>query len=305
MLRREVIGGSGDWNVERDGRRENLKREAKRLSQGGPATVAFTFHVFTFHPLPSRSTFQSPNHRHAQTGRPAASLHLRSTVPITSPPRRNIGEHEHSGWNHRSGLAGTSACGGISRGRRVSTGGGCGAAQFATIRSRVPILHCAALRDAREIIDDEKIDAVSICLPNDLHASVATAALKAGKHVLCETPPAQSLADAKKMAAAAEKSGRTLLYAAQRRFGGAEQAAQQAIAKGYVGDVRHARTSSIAPGHPRRHRLVHRQGAIRRRRLLDLGLPVLDLAWSALRAARAAERVCDRFDSSQHGRDVR
>lgn len=137
--------------------------------------------------------------------------------------------------------------------------------------------------DAKEIIDDEKIDAVSVCVPNDLHASVAVAALKAGKHVLCETPPAQSLGDAKKMAAAAEKSGKTLLYAAQRRFGGAEQAAQQAIAKGYVGDVRHARASWMRTrGTPAGTGWFADKARSGGGALLDLGLPMLDLAWSFL-----------------------
>src|SRR5258708_244601 len=53
----------------------------------------------------------------------------------------------------------------------------------------------------------------------------------------------QIAGEVKKLAAAAAKSGKVLLYAAQRRFGGAEQAAVQALAKGYAGDVYHARAS--------------------------------------------------------------
>ena len=44
--------------------------------------------------------------------------------------------------------------------------------------------------DAKEIVEDETIDVVSVCLPNDLHAPIISAALKAGKHVMCEMPPA-------------------------------------------------------------------------------------------------------------------
>src|SRR3954462_855944 len=90
---------------------------------------------------------------------------------------------------------------------------------------------------------DPNVDAVSICLPNHLHLPAATAALRAKKHVICETPPALSAAEAKRIAAAAAKSGKGLLYAAQRRFGGAEQAARQAIERGYAGEVYHARAS--------------------------------------------------------------
>ena len=45
--------------------------------------------------------------------------------------------------------------------------------------------------EAMELVNDPEIDAVSICLPNNLHAEVAVAALKAKKHVLIEPPPAR------------------------------------------------------------------------------------------------------------------
>ena len=80
--------------------------------------------------------------------------------------------------------------------------------------------------DALDALADASIDAVSICLPNHLHLPVALAALKARKHVICETPPALSASEARKILTAAAKYGRTVLYAAQRRFGGAEQAAK-------------------------------------------------------------------------------
>src|SRR5579863_244033 len=53
--------------------------------------------------------------------------------------------------------------------------------------------------DANALLADPQVDAVSICLPNDLHAPLALAALKAGKHVICETPPTTSASDAKKL----------------------------------------------------------------------------------------------------------
>src|SRR4051812_26864484 len=46
--------------------------------------------------------------------------------------------------------------------------------------------------DASELIKDKSIDAISICLPNHLHAPIALAALRAGKHVVIEAPPALS-----------------------------------------------------------------------------------------------------------------
>ncbi|WEX74721.1 Gfo/Idh/MocA family oxidoreductase [Sinorhizobium numidicum] len=51
--------------------------------------------------------------------------------------------------------------------------------------------------DWRAVIDDPEIDIVSVCLPNFLHTEVTQAALKAGKHVLCEKPLALSAREAR------------------------------------------------------------------------------------------------------------
>jgi predicted dehydrogenase len=137
--------------------------------------------------------------------------------------------------------------------------------------------------DAEKLLADKTIDAVSICLPNYLHAPMAKAALKAGKHVLCEKPPATSAKEASQMAAAAEKSGKVLLYGFQRRFGGAEQAARQAIEKGYAGDVYHARASwTRTRGIPIGTGWFTDKTKSGGGSLIDIGVHMLDLAWHLL-----------------------
>src|SRR5689334_11125301 len=74
--------------------------------------------------------------------------------------------------------------------------------------------------EAENLIADKDVEVVSVCLPNHLHLPVMLAALKAGKHLVCETPPTINAAEAKKIAAATAKYGKTVLYAMQRRFGG-------------------------------------------------------------------------------------
>src|SRR6266567_3745629 len=56
-----------------------------------------------------------------------------------------------------------------------------------------------ATGDYREFLADPAIDAVHICTPNALHFPMATAALEAGKHVLCEKPLATSVAEAREL----------------------------------------------------------------------------------------------------------
>ena len=68
-----------------------------------------------------------------------------------------------------------------------------------------------ATTDWRALVNDPAVDVVSITTPNHLHAEMAIAALKAGKHVWCEKPMATTLVDADSMAAAAKASGRIAL----------------------------------------------------------------------------------------------
>jgi predicted dehydrogenase len=70
----------------------------------------------------------------------------------------------------------------------------------------------------RELVADPNIEAVTICLPTDLHAEVTIAALQAGKHVLCEKPMALTAAECDRMIAEAADAGRTLMIAQVLRF---------------------------------------------------------------------------------------
>jgi predicted dehydrogenase len=62
-----------------------------------------------------------------------------------------------------------------------------------------------------KMLADPRIDAIDVCLPPALHAEVAIAALKRGKHVFCEKPIALKAADGKRMVEAAEKAGKLLM----------------------------------------------------------------------------------------------
>ena len=61
-----------------------------------------------------------------------------------------------------------------------------------------------------DMIADPNIDMVDICLPPAAHAQMTIAALKAGKHVLCEKPIALNPADANRMVQAAKQTGKLL-----------------------------------------------------------------------------------------------
>src|SRR5258708_33340433 len=72
--------------------------------------------------------------------------------------------------------------------------------------------------DYRELLDQADIDAVTIALPNHLHAAVAIEALKARKHVLIEKPMAMNAKEASKIIDTAAKMRRTIMVAQNYRF---------------------------------------------------------------------------------------
>src|SRR5947209_7640610 len=60
--------------------------------------------------------------------------------------------------------------------------------------------------DWREVVRDPAIHAIDICLPTHMHYEVALAALKVGKHVLCEKPMALNASECNGLMAAARES---------------------------------------------------------------------------------------------------
>lgn len=99
-----------------------------------------------------------------------------------------------------------------------------------------------------ELLQNSEVDAVSVCTPNYLHAPISIAALKAGKHVLCEKPMATSRADAEEMIETASKSGKKLMIAHNQRFVPSHAKAREILASGEIGKVYSFRTAFGHPG---------------------------------------------------------
>jgi predicted dehydrogenase len=91
------------------------------------------------------------------------------------------------------------------------------------------------------LVQRDDIDLVDVCVPGNMHAPVAIAALEAGKHVLCEKPLANTVAEAKQMLAAAEKAGTVHMLCHNYRRAPAVQLAKRLIAEGTLGRVYHFR----------------------------------------------------------------
>ena len=105
-----------------------------------------------------------------------------------------------------------------------------------------------ACTDYMDIINDPEIDIVCVCTPNDSHAEISIAALKAGKHVICEKPIATKTEDAKDMAEAAEeaaKKGIVSMCGYQYRRVPAIDEAKKIIESGRLGEITNVRAQYL------------------------------------------------------------
>ena len=100
----------------------------------------------------------------------------------------------------------------------------------------------------KDLVARDDVDLVDICTPGDTHAEIAIAALEAGKHVLCEKPLANSVAEATQMAdaadAAAERGVLAMVGFTYRRVP-AIQLARRLVEEGRIGTVRHVRAQYL------------------------------------------------------------
>ncbi|MEU5721412.1 Gfo/Idh/MocA family oxidoreductase [Micromonospora sp. NPDC047738] len=102
--------------------------------------------------------------------------------------------------------------------------------------------------DWRRLVESDEIDVVDICTPGDSHCEIAIAALAAGKHVLCEKPLANTVEEARQMAAAAAQAraaGTRAMCGFNYRRVPAVTMMRQLIADGRLGEIRHVRAAYL------------------------------------------------------------
>jgi predicted dehydrogenase len=102
--------------------------------------------------------------------------------------------------------------------------------------------------DWRALIERDDIDLIDICTPGNTHAEIAIAALESGKHVLCEKPLANSVAEAERMTAAADAAAGRGVYSMcgfSYRRTPALALAKRMVAAGRLGQIRHVRAQYL------------------------------------------------------------
>jgi len=160
----------------------------------------------------------------------------------------------------------------------------CGRDEAAAKQAAATLGWTETVTDWRDLLTRDDIDVIDICTPGSSHAEIAIAALEAGKHVLCEKPLANTVAEAEAMTAAAdaarERGVRSMVGFNYRRVP-ALAFARQLIEEGRLGTIRHVRAHYLQdwivdPDFPLVWRLqkeVAGSGA-----LGDIGAHIADLA---------------------------
>jgi predicted dehydrogenase len=117
------------------------------------------------------------------------------------------------------------------------------AAELQRVAAEFKIPHTHA--DFRELLARDDLEAVDVCLHNNLHAPVTIAALEAGKHVYCEKPMAGAYCDAKAMFEAARRTGCKLSVQLSTLFAKETKVARRLIEAGRLGRLYHARSTGF------------------------------------------------------------
>ena len=94
-----------------------------------------------------------------------------------------------------------------------------------------------AVADYNDVLSDPEVEAISVCTPNKMHSEIAIAALKAGKHVLCEKPAARLYSEALEMQKAQHESGKVLNIGVVNRFNMGVNKLKEMIDDGALGEV--------------------------------------------------------------------
>jgi predicted dehydrogenase len=117
------------------------------------------------------------------------------------------------------------------------------AAELSRVATQFKIPHTYAA--FRELLQRDDLDAVDVCLHNNLHAPVSIAVMKSGKHCYCEKPMAGSFADAQAMFDASRSTGKMLHIQLAKLYDRGTRFAKHLIDQGALGEIYHARSAGF------------------------------------------------------------
>lgn len=161
-----------------------------------------------------------------------------------------------------------------------------------------------AVEDVAALVGSAEVDAVIVSTPPNLHRAHCEAALRSGKHVLCEKPLAPTAEECRAMVETARRSDRVLATGFNYRFYPAVAKARELIGAGAIGAIDHVTSFTGHPGGPEfTHPWVHDRRIMGGGALMDNGIHAADLTLHFLGEAAAATGLCServwRFPGSE------
>lgn len=184
--------------------------------------------------------------------------------------------------------AGIIGCGGIANGKQMPGIKATGLVDMVAFCDIIPekaekavkeygTADAKAYADYKELLKDKTIDIIYVCTPNRSHSEITVAALKAGKHVMCEKPMAINSVEAKKMLDAAKANNKILTIGYQNRYRADSAYLKAECENGSLGDIYFAKARAL------RRRAVPTWGVFLNEfeqgggPLIDIGTHALDL----------------------------
>ena len=158
--------------------------------------------------------------------------------------------------------------------------------------------------DWEAMLRDDSMEAVLILTPNFLHEPMTVAALRAGKHVLCEKPMAISAQEAENMLRARDESGKLLTIGYQYRFRPDSLYLKREIEDGALGDIYYAKARAL------RRRMVPTWGDFFNKEtqsggaVIDFGTHILDLTLYLMNNYRPAMVMASAYNAFGHAKDA-
>jgi predicted dehydrogenase len=137
---------------------------------------------------------------------------------------------------------------------------------------------CLATSRWEEVVARDDVEAVVVCTPPHLHAEIAIAAMKRGKHVLCEKPLARNVDEAREMVRVAREAGVSLKCGFNLRHHPAVRQVRQWFEAGDIGEIDWIRCRYGIGGRPGYDREWRAKAEISGGgQLMDQGIHALDL----------------------------
>ncbi len=129
----------------------------------------------------------------------------------------------------------------------------------------------------QQLLEENDLDIIHVCTPNQSHSPITVAALEAGCHVMCEKPMAKTTEGARKMIEAAKRTGKKLTIGYQNRFRADSIYLKRTCERGDLGEIYFAKAHAV------RRRAVPTWGVFLNEEeqgggpLIDIGTHALDL----------------------------